>query len=135
LDLRGILEREDRRQQEYDYRYHRVDPEPAAESSDGKCHRQQDERMVGFSSGSARRQLCCSRSWRRGDERDRSRRGRGRRGRPRDLCRAARALPAARETECLAPVDVAATVCALIEQPRSAWTFELDLRPQPMRSQ
>jgi len=35
---------------------------------------------------------------------------------------------------CLAPADVAAAVCALIEQPRSAWTFELDLHTQPDRS-
>lgn len=40
----------------------------------------------------------------------------------------------AREVDCLAPADVAAAICALIEQPRSAWTFELDLQPQPNRS-
>jgi NAD(P)-dependent dehydrogenase (short-subunit alcohol dehydrogenase family) len=43
-------------------------------------------------------------------------------------------FPDTREADCLAPADVAATVCALIEQPPSAWTFELDLRPQPGRS-
>ena len=34
---------------------------------------------------------------------------------------------------CLA-ANVAAAVCALIEQPRSSWTFELDLHTQPNRS-
>jgi NAD(P)-dependent dehydrogenase (short-subunit alcohol dehydrogenase family) len=48
--------------------------------------------------------------------------------------RTRRRFPDARETDCLAPADVAAAVCTLIEQPRSAWTFELDLRPQPGRS-
>ena len=48
--------------------------------------------------------------------------------------RTRRRFPDAREAECLAPGDVAAAVCALVEQPRSAWTFELDLRPQPGRS-
>jgi len=48
--------------------------------------------------------------------------------------RTRRRFPDAREAGCLAPVDVAATLCALIEQPRSAWTFELDLCPQPERS-
>jgi NAD(P)-dependent dehydrogenase (short-subunit alcohol dehydrogenase family) len=38
-------------------------------------------------------------------------------------------FPAAREDQCLAPAAVATTVCALIEQAPSAWTFELDLRP------
>jgi NAD(P)-dependent dehydrogenase (short-subunit alcohol dehydrogenase family) len=40
-------------------------------------------------------------------------------------------FPDARADDCLAPGDLAAAVCALIEQPRSAWTFELDLRPRP----
>ena len=48
--------------------------------------------------------------------------------------RTRRRFPNARETDCLAPADVAAAVCALIEQPRSAWTFELDLHTQPYRS-
>ena len=48
--------------------------------------------------------------------------------------RTRRRFPDARETDCLAPADVAASICALIEQPRSAWTFELDLRPQSGRS-
>jgi NAD(P)-dependent dehydrogenase (short-subunit alcohol dehydrogenase family) len=48
--------------------------------------------------------------------------------------RTRRRFPDAREADCLAPADVAAAVCALIEQPRSAWTFELDLHTQPNRS-
>ncbi|HET7765115.1 MAG TPA: SDR family NAD(P)-dependent oxidoreductase [Burkholderiales bacterium] len=48
--------------------------------------------------------------------------------------RTRRRFPDAREADCLAPDDVAAAVCALIEQPRSAWTFELDLHTQPTRS-
>ena len=38
-------------------------------------------------------------------------------------------FPAAQEAQCLDPAAVATTVCALIEQARSAWSFELDLRP------
>lgn len=38
-------------------------------------------------------------------------------------------FPDAREGQCLEPDAVAATVGSLIEQPRSAWTFEMDLRP------
>lgn len=38
-------------------------------------------------------------------------------------------FPGVREDECLQPADVAAAICALLEQPRSAWTFEMDLRP------
>jgi NAD(P)-dependent dehydrogenase (short-subunit alcohol dehydrogenase family) len=38
-------------------------------------------------------------------------------------------FPQAIEAECLDPTAVAAAICALIEQPRSAWTFEQDLRP------
>jgi NAD(P)-dependent dehydrogenase (short-subunit alcohol dehydrogenase family) len=37
--------------------------------------------------------------------------------------------PNVREAECLAPESVANVVQHLIEQPRDAWTFELDLRP------
>jgi NAD(P)-dependent dehydrogenase (short-subunit alcohol dehydrogenase family) len=48
--------------------------------------------------------------------------------------RTRRRFPDAREADCLAPADVAAAVCALIEQPRSAWTFELDLHTQAHRS-
>jgi len=48
--------------------------------------------------------------------------------------RTRRRFPDTREADCLAPADVAAAVCALVEQPRSAWTFELDLQPQPGRS-
>jgi NAD(P)-dependent dehydrogenase (short-subunit alcohol dehydrogenase family) len=48
--------------------------------------------------------------------------------------RTRRRFPDAREADCLASADVAAAVCALIEQPRSAWTFELDLHTQPHRS-
>ena len=33
------------------------------------------------------------------------------------------------QRDCLEPRAVAQTICALIEQPRSAWTFEIDLRP------
>jgi len=43
-------------------------------------------------------------------------------------------FPGTRAASCLAPADVAAAVCALVEQPTSAWTLELDLRPQPGRS-
>ncbi|WP_437893476.1 SDR family NAD(P)-dependent oxidoreductase [Sorangium sp. So ce124] len=38
-------------------------------------------------------------------------------------------FPDARREACLEADAVARTVTALIEQPRSAWTFELDLRP------
>jgi NAD(P)-dependent dehydrogenase (short-subunit alcohol dehydrogenase family) len=48
--------------------------------------------------------------------------------------RTCRRFPEARQADCVAPADMAAAVCALIEQPRSAWTFELDLCPQPDRS-
>jgi NAD(P)-dependent dehydrogenase (short-subunit alcohol dehydrogenase family) len=48
--------------------------------------------------------------------------------------RTRRRFPDECEPECLAAADVAGAICALVEQPRSAWTFELDLRPQPARS-
>jgi NAD(P)-dependent dehydrogenase (short-subunit alcohol dehydrogenase family) len=38
-------------------------------------------------------------------------------------------FPDAREDQCLEPSAVAATILGLIEQPPSAWTFEMDLRP------
>jgi NAD(P)-dependent dehydrogenase (short-subunit alcohol dehydrogenase family) len=38
-------------------------------------------------------------------------------------------FPQATEAQCLDAAAVAATIGALIDQPRSAWTFELDLRP------
>jgi hypothetical protein len=47
--------------------------------------------------------------------------------------RTRRRFPAVSEADCLAPADVAAAVCALIEQPRSAGTFELDLHTQADR--
>ena len=34
-----------------------------------------------------------------------------------------------RREQCLDPESVALTCLHLLEQPRSAWTFELDLRP------
>ena len=42
-------------------------------------------------------------------------------------------FPTSREEECLTPAAVAATVCMVIDQPRAAWTFELDLRPDVER--
>jgi hypothetical protein len=33
------------------------------------------------------------------------------------------------QRDCLHPRAVAQTICTLIEQHRSAWTFEMDLRP------
>jgi NAD(P)-dependent dehydrogenase (short-subunit alcohol dehydrogenase family) len=38
-------------------------------------------------------------------------------------------FPDTREDQCLEPSAVAATILGLIEQPPSAWTFEVDLRP------
>jgi NAD(P)-dependent dehydrogenase (short-subunit alcohol dehydrogenase family) len=38
-------------------------------------------------------------------------------------------FPDVREDQCLEPTAVAATILGLIEQPPSAWTFEMDLRP------
>lgn len=38
-------------------------------------------------------------------------------------------FPDVREDQCIDPSAVAATICTLIEQPQSAWTFEMDLRP------
>jgi len=46
-----------------------------------------------------------------------------------DLPRVRAAMPAKPAEVFLAPDDVARTVVHLVEQPRSAWTFELDLRP------
>jgi NADP-dependent 3-hydroxy acid dehydrogenase YdfG len=41
-----------------------------------------------------------------------------------------RAMMSARgDDEFLQPADIADAVVALVRQPRSAWTFELDLRP------
>ncbi len=40
-----------------------------------------------------------------------------------------RARFGADEASCMAPDDVAAVVAGVVEQPRSAWTHELDLRP------
>ena len=37
------------------------------------------------------------------------------------------------DDQCLEPAAVATTVCSLIEQQRSAWTFEMDLRPDVER--
>jgi NAD(P)-dependent dehydrogenase (short-subunit alcohol dehydrogenase family) len=48
--------------------------------------------------------------------------------------RTRRRFPNARKGDCLVPGDVAAAICGLVEQPRSAWTFELDLRAKPDRS-
>lgn len=42
-------------------------------------------------------------------------------------------FPGVPESECLAPDGVARAVSLLVRQPRSAWTFELDLRPQTAR--
>jgi NAD(P)-dependent dehydrogenase (short-subunit alcohol dehydrogenase family) len=42
-------------------------------------------------------------------------------------------FPDVREDQCLSPEAVAHTICALVEQPPSAWTFELDLRPSVER--
>ena len=42
-------------------------------------------------------------------------------------------FPEAKLEDCLSPQAVASTVVALLEQPRSAWTFELDLRPDRER--
>ena len=46
-----------------------------------------------------------------------------------DLPRTRAAIPDKPDEFFLAPADIAQTVVNLIEQPRSAWTFELDVRP------
>jgi NAD(P)-dependent dehydrogenase (short-subunit alcohol dehydrogenase family) len=38
-------------------------------------------------------------------------------------------FPETTEAQCIDPAAVATTVCSLLEQPHSAWTFEMDLRP------
>jgi NAD(P)-dependent dehydrogenase (short-subunit alcohol dehydrogenase family) len=43
--------------------------------------------------------------------------------------RTRRRFPDVRESECIDPTALAGAVTWLVEQPRSAWTFELDLRP------
>jgi NAD(P)-dependent dehydrogenase (short-subunit alcohol dehydrogenase family) len=43
--------------------------------------------------------------------------------------RARARFPGVREQDCLQPDAVAGAIGALIAQPRSAWTFEMDLRP------
>jgi NAD(P)-dependent dehydrogenase (short-subunit alcohol dehydrogenase family) len=40
-----------------------------------------------------------------------------------------RARFSAEEAQCMSPDDVAAVYASLVEQPRSAWTHEIDLRP------
>jgi hypothetical protein len=47
--------------------------------------------------------------------------------------RTAARFPAAQPEQCLRPEAVAAAICGLIEQPPSAWTFEMDLRPAAER--
>jgi NAD(P)-dependent dehydrogenase (short-subunit alcohol dehydrogenase family) len=42
-------------------------------------------------------------------------------------------FPDVEDGQCLEPQAVAAAVCSLIEQHRSAWTFEMDLRPDVER--
>ena len=42
-------------------------------------------------------------------------------------------FPQASREQCLEPAAVASTIVFLVEQPRSAWTFELDLRPDVER--
>jgi NAD(P)-dependent dehydrogenase (short-subunit alcohol dehydrogenase family) len=42
-------------------------------------------------------------------------------------------FPQATESDCLAPEAVATTLAALVDQPPSAWTFEMDLRPHHER--
>jgi len=46
-----------------------------------------------------------------------------------DLPRTREAMPDAPDDRFMKPDDIASSVLHLIEQPRSAWTFEMDLRP------
>jgi NAD(P)-dependent dehydrogenase (short-subunit alcohol dehydrogenase family) len=46
-----------------------------------------------------------------------------------DLPRTRKAMPDAPDDRFMKPDDIAQSVVHLIEQPRSAWTFEMDLRP------
>jgi NAD(P)-dependent dehydrogenase (short-subunit alcohol dehydrogenase family) len=42
-------------------------------------------------------------------------------------------FPEAEREQCLDPEAVARAICSLVEQPPSAWTFEMDLRPATER--